>query len=478
MPLSYAKLLAAACGLASTASALHPLVVEGKDFVNSVTKDRFQIIGVDYQPGGSAAFKKTADPLSDKDTCLRDAAVLQRLGVNAIRVYNLAPSADHDACASIFNAAGIYMFLDVNSPLTNGALDQTAPWTTYNHFYMQQVFGVIEAFKNYPNTAAFFSANEVISESSTENAGIYIRAVQRDMHQYIEKHANRSIPVGYSAADVRPLLVDTAYYLSCNLENSTESRSDFFGLNSYSWCGDATYTSSGYNVLTQDFKDISMPVFFSETGCNNVKPRVFSEIEAIYGPDMSSSLSGALVYEYSQEANDYGLVVINSNGSVSLRVDYDNLQKQYNKLDLKAITQSNSSQTSMNAPTCNPDEITSNITKSFDIPKQVDGIDKLIANGYTTDVHVGQLVDVTSTTPSQQVYDTNGNIISGIKLNVLSDDATNTPSNTTTSGSTSSSGTTTSGSSAAATSSGAASSLTAGSMTGIGGLLAFALMAL
>src|ERR1700742_4581346 len=94
-----------------------------------------------------------------------------------------------------------------------------------------------------------------------------VQAVQRDMHQYIEKHANRSIPVGYSAADVRPLLVDTAYYLSCNLENSTESRSDFFGLNSYSWCGDATYTSSGYNVLTEDFSNATLPVFFSEYGC-------------------------------------------------------------------------------------------------------------------------------------------------------------------------------------------------------------------
>lgn len=95
--------------------------------------------------------------------------------MNAIRVYNLSPSANHDDCASIFNAAGIYLFLDVNSPLTNGALDQTAPWTTYNHFYMEQVFGVIEAFKGYPNTAAFFSANEVINEKSVEQAGNYIR---------------------------------------------------------------------------------------------------------------------------------------------------------------------------------------------------------------------------------------------------------------------------------------------------------------
>lgn len=300
------------------------------------------------------------------------------------------------------------------------------------------------------------------------------------MHDYIEKHANRSIPVGYSAADVRPLLVDTAYYLSCNISNSTSSRSDFFGLNSYSWCGDATYKSSGYNVLTQDFQDISMPVFFSETGCNNVKPRVFSEIEAIYGPDMSSSLSGALVYEYSEEENEYGLVQINNNGSVSLRVDFDNLQKQYNKLDLSAITKFNSSQTSMDAPSCNPDKITSNITKSFDVPARVDGIDKMVEDGYTKGIHIGELVDVSSTKLSQDVYDSNGNLISDIKLNILSDDSVNTPANssTTTSDASSTSPSGTSSGTAAATSSGAASALTAGSVTGFGGLVALAMMAL
>lgn len=313
---------------------------------------------------------------------------------------------------------------------------------------------------------------------------IFQQAVQRDMHDYIEKHANRTIPVGYSAADVRPLLVDTAYYLSCNVSNSTSSRSDFFGLNSYSWCGDATYKSSGYNVLTEDFKDISLPVFFSETGCNNVKPRVFSEIEAIYGPDMSSAMSGALVYEYSQEENDYGLVVINKNGSISLRTDFNNLQKQYNKLDLDAITKANSTQTSIDAPTCNPDKITSNITTSFDVPERVDGIDKLVEDGYTKNVHVGELVDVTSTKPSQEIFDSNGNLISDIKLNILSDNSVNAPGNTTVSGG-SGSGTTTGSSpsgtnsgSAAATSSGAASALNAGSMTGFGGLVALALMAL
>ena len=95
--------------------------------------------------------------------------------MNTIRVYNLAPSLNHDKCASVFNAAGIYMILDVNSPLTGGYLDRTDPQSTYNPTYFNQVFGVIEAFKNYPNTLAFFAGNEVINEDSVKSVPAYIR---------------------------------------------------------------------------------------------------------------------------------------------------------------------------------------------------------------------------------------------------------------------------------------------------------------
>lgn len=297
------------------------------------------------------------------------------------------------------------------------------------------------------------------------------------MHDYISKNSNRTIPVGYSAADVRPLLIDTAYYLSCNLTNVTDSRSDFFALNSYSWCGDATYTSSGYNVLTQDFTNISLPVFFSETGCNNVRPRVFNEIAAIYGPDMSQALSGALVYEYTQEANDYGLVQLNDNGTVSLLVDFENLKSQYSKLDISSITASNSSQTAISAPVCDPTKITSNITKDFEVPARVDGIDALIENGVTTNVSVGALVSVSSTTIPQTVYDADGNVLSGLKLNVLANGTVNTPSNST-SATTGTSSTSSTSSSASATSKGAASSNGAGALTGLGALVAMAFFAL
>jgi hypothetical protein len=152
---------------AKQAVAVPPLEVQGADFVNPKTGNRFQIVGVAYQPGGSSGYSPGSDPLSDNDSCLRDAALMQRLGVNAIRVYNVDPKVNHDYCMSIFNAAGIYVALDVNSPLPNEALNNVVPWTTYDKDYLARTFGVVEAFKNFPNTLLFFAGNEVISDVAT-----------------------------------------------------------------------------------------------------------------------------------------------------------------------------------------------------------------------------------------------------------------------------------------------------------------------
>lgn len=91
---------------ASVVGAVKPLEVQGNNFVEPDSGNRFQIVGMAYQPGGSAGYnpEEGKDPLSHKDACLRDAALMQVLGINAIRVYNLDPNLNHDECASIFNA--------------------------------------------------------------------------------------------------------------------------------------------------------------------------------------------------------------------------------------------------------------------------------------------------------------------------------------------------------------------------------------
>lgn len=415
--------------LSSIAHAVHPVEIKGQDFIDTVTNKRLMIVGVDYQPGGQAGYKpqEGKDALSEADVCLRDAVVMQKLGVNTIRVYNVDPTLDHSACASIFNAAGIYMILDVNSPLSGESINRAEPWTSYHKDYLNRIFGVVENFKDFPNTLAFFSANEVMNDMSTaEFNPMYIRAVQRDLKNYIKKHSSRYIPVGYSAADVREILQDTWAYMQCDHEDDASS-SDFFGLNSYSWCGgDATFQSSGYVDLVNMFKDSAIPVFYSEYGCNKVTPRVFTEVETLYGENMTA-LSGGLVYEYSQEEADYGLVVINGNGSISLGVDYDNLQKQYNNLDLSLLESAQSSSTSIKAPECDAKLITAKeFSSNFTIPAVCPGCQDLIDNGIDSP-KTGKLVEVKDRKPKQAVYGSSGAEVQGLELNIIANDGTNTP---------------------------------------------------
>jgi 1,3-beta-glucanosyltransferase GAS3 len=367
---------------------------------------------------------------------------MQKLGTNTIRIYNINPAGDHDLCASIFNAAGIYMLLDVNSPLPNEALDRSEPWTTYNSIYLTRIFSVVEAFKGYPNLLGFFAGNEVINDEDTAKiAPPYVRAVQRDLKDYIAKHATRAIPVGYSAADNEGIRTPTWAYLQCAIDGSTDdtSKADFYGLNSYEWCGTSDFHTSGYSTFIEQFANTTIPVFFSEYGCNNIQPRVFTEVQAIYGPNMTI-MSGGLVYEYAEEPNNYGLVTINSDGSAKLRTDYNNLQTQYNKIDVATL------ETKVPAPVAGSNNLTvcdakavlalgdSSFYANFTLPVLPPGGAALISKG-VSGANVGKLVSVTVTTVKQAVTDTSGAKITGLAITVLNDDAVNTPAGSTTSAS-------------------------------------------
>lgn len=265
-------------------------------------------------------------------------------------------------------------------------------------------------------------------------------------------HTSRSIPVGYSAADVRDILRDSWAYLECD-NNGDQSSSDFFGLNSYSWCGgDATFESAGYDTLVDMFNGSAIPVFFSEYGCNKIMPRIFAEVAALYSKEMTV-MSGGLVYEYSQEASDYGLVVINDNGTITLRrgmrtrdisscimliplpcfSDYDNLQKQLNGLNIAQIQTADPSSMSIKPPACNASLVTSGIfDQNFTIPEVCPGCEDLIKNGIDKPQQ-GKIVPVTDTKAPNAVYGSNGAEVQGLELRLLSNDESNTPSNETTS---------------------------------------------
>lgn len=105
----------------------------------------------------------------------------------------------------------------------------------------------------------------------------------------------------------------------------------------YEWCGLSTFEKSGFKDRTKEFQDYSKPVFLSEYGCNLVTPREFTEVAALYGPQMTDVWSGGVVYEWTQENNRYGLVQINTSGEMELLGDYTNLKNQMSKIKPQGV---------------------------------------------------------------------------------------------------------------------------------------------
>lgn len=391
-------------------SALLPITIKGNRFIKPVLDSDsgsvFFINGVDYQPGGSSdySYDMTTDVLTDPEVCARDATLIQNLGANTIRVYTIDPDLNHDACMTIFNNAGIYVILDVNSPLGGESLNRDDPESTYNAWYLSRVFKVIESFRHYSNVIGFFLGNEVINdEKSASLDPKYLRAVTRDAKEYIanrlaEDEDSRDIFVGYSAADVVELRMPTYEYLTCQLDgknNESLSAIDFFGLNSYEWCsGVNDWKSSGYGDLVDEYSNSSVPIFFSEYGCNKKMPRTFDEVSEGVFDGLLDVLDGGLIYEYSEEASNYGLVDISDSDSVKLKQDYFNLKSQIAKSKIPNINETKVED--YEAPKCDKkliEKYDDKFEANFTLPMANKDTRYMIDNGVDVK-HKGQFVDV------------------------------------------------------------------------------------
>jgi hypothetical protein len=184
-------------------------------------------------------------------------------------------------------------------------------------------------------------------------------------------------------------------YLACGT-NASETI-DYYSLNAYEWCGDSSYTISGYSQLTADVKDYNIPIFFSETGCNTVPPRTFADQAAILGDEMDPYWSGAIIYEWINEQNNYGLInygprvdptavgappdgFTRSGTPTPISPDFQNLQNQWKTLNPTGVKESDYSPT-LTAPAC---------------PAYTSGVWEV--NGAVPPPSVGQVLDRSSIT--------------------------------------------------------------------------------
>ncbi|KKP00707.1 glycolipid anchored surface protein [Trichoderma harzianum] len=316
---------------------------------------QFFLKGVAYQQDSSAngavsTNTKFVDPLANEANCKRDIPLLSQLGTNVIRTYAIDPTADHSACMSLLNDAGIYVISDLSNP--QQSINRGNPqWNVDLFTHFQQV---VDSFANYTNVIGFFVGNEVTNNATTTSASAYVKAAVRDVKQYIKDKKYRALGVGYAADDDSDIRNQIAAYFNCG---PTEDSVDFFGYNVYEWCGEKTFETSGYNRILEFFQDYSVPVFFAEYGCNlpnGAADRIFQETGALYARNMTAVLSGGIVYEYFEETNDYGLVQINGNTATKLK-DFGALQQQIQAVNIQGVEMSsyNPSNQPASCPTVN-----------------------------------------------------------------------------------------------------------------------------
>lgn len=306
-------------------------MIKGSHFFYKTNGTEFFIKGVAYQQGATGngtevhPDTKINDPLADEASCARDIPLLQELGTNVIRVYAINPTLDHTKCMTMLEEAGIYVIQDLSNP-QNSIIRNSPEWTTT---LFAGYAAVIDEMAQFTNTLGFFAGNEVSNSIDNTDASAFVKAAVRDSKAYIKTKGYRDIGVGYATNDDAEIRANLADYFNCG---KAEESIDFWGYNIYSWCGKSSFQKSGYDVRTKEFETYSVPVFFAEYGCNDPQPRVFTEVEAIYGPQMTSVWSGGIVYMYFQEVNDYGLVELKNN-KVKKLPDFNVLASQVAKVN-------------------------------------------------------------------------------------------------------------------------------------------------
>ncbi|QDS77965.1 hypothetical protein FKW77_001745 [Venturia effusa] len=339
---------AAALFARSVLAELDPIVVKGSKFFYKTNGTEFFIQGVayqqDYSTNGSASTTSNSaytDPLADADRCRVDIPLMKELNMNTIRVYAVDPTLDHTTCMQLLQDNGIYIVADLGQPGLSINRD-TPAWNTelYNRY-----ISVVDMFAPYTNVIGFFAGNEVSNNKTNTDASAFVKAAVRDTKAHIKAQNYREMYVGYATNDDADIRADMEKYFNCG---NPEEAIDFWGYNIYSWCGDSSFTESGYDQRVAEFRNYSVPTFFAEYGCNTVRPRRFTEVQAIYSSQMTDVFSGAIMYMYFQETNDYGLVQV-SGTSVSKLPDFTALSSQMNSIsptgvEMASYTPTNSPQ--------------------------------------------------------------------------------------------------------------------------------------
>ncbi|KAJ9084675.1 1,3-beta-glucanosyltransferase [Entomophthora muscae] len=294
--------------VAASVLGLSPIEIKGQSFIHSDSGALFLPRGIKYQP--NAAPNQYGDPLSNQQVCLRDAPILQQLGVNLIYVTNAAPQINgHGECMQVLQDAGIYVLLDL--PSSNFNITDQYTSAVYRHY-----LEIADEFSRYNNTLGLMVASNVQPDYQP-----LVKAAIRDLRQNMN---GRRLPLGYSHDDILTKKLSQVM-MGCG------EKADFFAVDISDNCEYSTLKEA--SMIGKHMKPFHGPTFFSGFGCKGLShPRQFEEASVVF-----SNRSGGIFNDYSAQSS---LSLVDIQGSeVILKEEYFNAQKAiFKPFDPKNIT--------------------------------------------------------------------------------------------------------------------------------------------
>ena len=197
-----------------------PLVLKGKRFYDSSTDEYVPIKGIAYYPrpnAGPLSEGSSVDFYTDEYSSRwqTDIQNMKDLRVNAIRIYAVDPSANHDAFMCALSEAGIYVMVGLLADCEGCAIGawvgvDAEPPLCYTSSVKERGKFVIRSFSKYPNTVAFSAGNEVTIYADDGAGGPREANVPcqkkflRDMREYVSGCTGsypsavlpRAVPIG------------------------------------------------------------------------------------------------------------------------------------------------------------------------------------------------------------------------------------------------------------------------------------------
>lgn len=300
-----------------------PITIQKNFFYQGIT--HWSPKGTCYQPVDGV------DPISDNNL-----AIIQKLldksnpvswvnlGINAIRVYQVDPKANHDSVMAALSAAGIYVLV--------GAVNTEFNVSSTSADYHARLHTVADAFAAYDNVMGFSISNEAINPKEGKTPGYDIpnkvRTAAKDLRNYMSTRSYRKIPVGMALRDAPPWTIQAAMAYICG---DAPDRVDFLGYNLERWGegSEAGKVGAYYNFVKNFVTANPVPIVLTEYGVSTktLNPRQYGQVPYLFGYrdlvpqsgpgqlNMADYVSGGFSFRYLERSFDPGWGIVQMNGS-------------------------------------------------------------------------------------------------------------------------------------------------------------------